>query len=59
MPKNMETVERQFEDVPFDMDVHIDSEGHGYDYAYGLNWSGVISDERVRKYGRRNYETRD
>lgn len=56
MPKNMETVERQFEDVSFDMDVHIDSEGHSYDYAYGMNWSGVIADDRVKKYGREAYK---
>ena len=52
MPANMETVERQKEDVPFDMECHKDSEGHSYDYAYGLNWSGVIDDWRREKYGR-------
>ena len=51
MPKNMETVEKQFEDVPFDMECHVDTEGNAYDYAYGLNWSGVISDWRTEKYG--------
>ncbi len=51
MPKNMETVERQFEDVPFDMECHVDSEGNVYDFAYGLNWSGVINDWRTEKYG--------
>lgn len=50
MPTNMETVEKQKEDVPFDMDCHIDSEGHSYDFAYGLNWSGVINDARTAKY---------
>lgn len=56
MPANMETVERQLEDVPFDMDCHVDSEGHTYDYAYGLDWSGVISDWRTEKYGRDAYK---
>lgn len=32
------------------MICHVDSEGHTYDFGYGLNWSGVIDDERVRKY---------
>ena len=52
MPKDMRTVEEQQEDVPFDMECHVDSEGHTYDFAYGMNWQGVISDERVKKYRR-------
>ena len=50
MPANMKTVEEQYEDVPQDMDCHVDSEGNTYDFAYGMNWSGVINDERVEKY---------
>jgi len=50
MPANMETVEKQFEDVPFDMIPHKDSEGNTYDFGYGLNWSGVIKDARTEKY---------
>lgn len=50
MPADMETVEAQFEDVPRDMKCHIDSEGNTYDFAFGLNWSGVIKDERTAKY---------
>ncbi len=50
MPSNMATVEQQAEDVPFDMEVHKDSEGHAYDFGYGLNWAGVIMDARVKKY---------
>ncbi|MGW8316990.1 MAG: glycoside hydrolase family 3 N-terminal domain-containing protein, partial [Bacteroidales bacterium] len=50
MPANMETVEAQFEDVPRDMECFVDSDGNTYDFAYGLNWSGVISDERTVKY---------
>ena len=53
MPANMKTVERQKEDVPFDMECHVDSEGHVYDFAFGMNWSGVIADERVARYGRK------
>jgi len=50
MPANMETVEKQFEDVPFDMIPHKDTEGNSYDFGYGLNWSGVIKDARTKKY---------
>lgn len=50
MPANMETVEAQFEDVPRDMKCHVDSEGNTYDFAFGLNWSGVIKDSRTAKY---------
>ncbi|MCA6079107.1 glycoside hydrolase family 3 protein [Fulvivirga sedimenti] len=50
MPANMSTVETQYEDVPFDLEVHVDTEGHAYDFAYGMNWNGVINDERVEKY---------
>lgn len=50
MPANMETVEAQKEDVPFDMIPYKDSEGNVYDFGYGLNWNGVITDERTVKY---------
>ena len=50
MPANMETVEAQFEDVPRDMECHADSDGNTYDFAFGLNWSGVIKDGRTAKY---------
>jgi beta-glucosidase len=32
------------------MKVHVDVEGNAYDFAFGLNWSGVIEDERTSKY---------
>ena len=51
MPANMSTVEKQFEDVPFDMECHKDTEGNVYDFAYGLNWKGIIQDARTAKYG--------
>ena len=50
MPADMRTVEEQFEDVPRDMKCYTDSEGHTYDFAFGMNWKGVIDDERVSKY---------
>lgn len=46
----MEAVEAQLEDVPRDMECYVDADGHVYDFAYGLNWSGVIEDERVQTY---------
>lgn len=50
MPANMKTVELQAEDVPFDMECHVDSEGNTYDFGFGLNWNGVIKDARTEKY---------
>jgi beta-glucosidase len=53
MPADMRTVEEQFEDVPRDMKCYRDADGNTYDFAFGLNWEGVIQDERVTKYGDR------
>ena len=50
MPANMQTVEEQFEDVPRDMVCHTDTDGNKYDFAFGMNWAGVIDDARVKKY---------
>jgi beta-glucosidase len=50
LPENMETVEAQCEDVPRDMKAYVDADGNRYDFAFGLNWKGVIDDDRVRKY---------
>ena len=49
-PASMETVELQAEDLPRDMQPYTDSEGNVYDFAYGLNWNGIIRDARVGKY---------
>lgn len=49
-PASMEAVEAQNEDVPRDLECHVDANGNTYDFAFGLNWSGVINDERVQKY---------
>jgi beta-glucosidase len=50
MPANMSVVEKQAEDVPYDMTCHKDSEGNAYDFGFGLNWKGIIKDTRVTKY---------
>lgn len=46
MPANMNVVEKQAEDVPFDMLCHKDSNGNTYDFGFGMNWKGVIKDGR-------------
>jgi beta-glucosidase len=50
MPADMKVVEQQAEDVPFDMKPYKDSEGNTYDFAFGMDWKGVIDDERSGKY---------
>lgn len=50
LPASMATVEKQCEDRPHDMECYRDSEGNVYDFAFGMNWNGVISDDRVKHY---------
>jgi beta-glucosidase len=52
MPANMKTVEEQFEDVPHDMICHVDTEGNSYDFGFGMNWAGPISDSRTNKFAK-------
>ena len=52
LPANMKTVELQYEDVPFDMECYKDAVGNVYDFAFGLNWNGVIKDHRVKRYSK-------
>ena len=49
-PVSMEAVEAQVDDVPRDMECYTDTAGNVYDFAFGLNWSGKIDDERTQKY---------
>ena len=49
-PADMRAVEEQQEDVPHDMRPLVDADGNAWDFAYGLNWSGVIDDARTAKY---------
>ena len=53
LPADMRTVEEQQEDVPHDMRCHVDADGNTYDFAFGLNWKGVIDDARTRKYNKK------
>lgn len=50
MPRDMEEVERQLEDVPRDMACYEDAEGNVYDFGFGINWTGPIADERTERY---------
>ena len=53
LPKDMHTVEMQLEDVARDMECYTDADGNTYDFAFGMNWKGIIHDERVKKYAKR------
>ncbi len=50
MPADMTTVEKQAEDVPFDLKCYKDSEGNTYNFGFGMNWKGVIKDARIKLY---------
>lgn len=50
LPKDMETVETHFEDTPFDIIPYTDTLGNTYDFGFGLDWNGVIDDERTKRY---------
>lgn len=52
LPKDMHTVETQLEDMAHDMECYTDTDGHTYDFAFGMNWKGVIHDARVKKYAK-------
>ena len=52
LPKDMHTVETQLEDVAHDMECYTDADGHTYDFAFGMNWNGIIHDARVKKYAK-------
>lgn len=40
LPADMETVEHHLEDVAFDLTPYTDTEGHTYNYGYGIDFSG-------------------
>ena len=50
LPRDMQTVETQAEDLSHDMIPYTDSANHTYDFAFGLNWHGVIDDNRTKRY---------
>ena len=50
MPANMETVETQYEDKSHDMIPYQDEAGNLYDFGFGMNWKGPISDNRTERF---------
>jgi beta-glucosidase len=50
MPASMDAVEAHSEDLGFDYEVYVDSVGNAYGFGYGLDWSGVIDDDRTRRF---------
>ena len=52
LPKDMHTVETQLEDGAHDMECYTYADGHTYDFAFGMNWNGIIHDARVKKYAK-------
>lgn len=50
LPASMDAVEKHCEDKPRDIECYRDADNHIYDFAFGMNWQGVINDERTRKY---------
>lgn len=50
LPADMQTVEQQFEDTPFDMIPYRDSDGNVYDFGFGLDFSGKIKTDDILKY---------
>lgn len=50
MPASMEAVEAQQSGAPRDMECYVDANGNTYDFAFGLNWTGVINDTRTERF---------
>ncbi len=50
MPADMKTVEKQAEDVPFDVECYVDAAGNRYDFGFGMNWKGVIKDLKANQF---------
>ena len=44
LPRDMDTVEAQQEDVAKDMTPYTDAAGNAYDYGFGLSYGGPITD---------------
>ena len=50
MPVSMDAVDVQDEDTIRDVECYVDAAGNTCDFAFGLNWSGLIEDARTEKY---------
>lgn len=53
LPRDMEDVEGQMEDVSGEMECYVDEMGNRYDFSFGMNFHGVIWDERREQYKRK------
>lgn len=42
LPKDMDAVEAQYEDVPMDQDLYVDSAGNTYGFGFGLGCGGKV-----------------
>lgn len=52
MPLSMDAIESHNEDQPHDVIPYTDGDGNIYDFGYGLNFNGIISDHRTARYRR-------
>lgn len=50
IPANMAAVEQHDEDRPGGLACYEDTDGHLYNFGYGLNWQGIIQDQRNQNY---------
>ncbi|MGM9859950.1 MAG: glycoside hydrolase family 3 N-terminal domain-containing protein [Muribaculaceae bacterium] len=50
LPASMAAIEHHCEDRPHDISPYRDADGNSYSFAFGLNYSGAISDSRTRRY---------
>jgi len=50
MPKDMDAVEALNEDTPRSVECYTDAAGNTYEFGFGLNWSGIIDDDRTKTY---------
>lgn len=50
LPASMAAIEHHCEDRPHDITPYCDADGNSYSFAFGLNYSGAISDSRTLRY---------
>lgn len=49
LPLDMDSVDASYEDLP-DTTPYVDSDGNAYTFGFGLDWDGIIEDERTAQY---------
>lgn len=52
MPRSMADIEHHCEDKPHDIAPYVDADGNTYGFAFGLDYTGPISDDRTRRYAK-------